>query len=40
MKEFKLENGPKITSGFKTPDHYFDTLSVSVLEQIEKKKEK
>lgn len=37
MKEFKLENGPKITSGFKTPDHYFDTLSVSVLEQIEKK---
>lgn len=34
MKEFKLENEPKITAGFKTPDHYFDTFSAKVLEQI------
>jgi hypothetical protein len=24
MKAFKLENEPKIKSGFKTPDHYFE----------------
>jgi hypothetical protein len=34
MKAFKLENEPKITTGFKTPDHYFDTLSAQVLQQI------
>jgi len=34
MKEFKLENEPKITAGFKTPDHYFDNFSAKVLEQI------
>jgi hypothetical protein len=34
MKEFKLENEPKTASGFKTPDHYFDTFSAKVLEQI------
>ncbi|WP_343694982.1 hypothetical protein [Flavobacterium sp.] len=39
MKEFKLENEPKIAPGFKTPDHYFDTLSAKVFEQIEKEKE-
>jgi hypothetical protein len=27
MKAFKLENEPKIESGFKTPDHYFDNFS-------------
>ncbi|SHH11014.1 hypothetical protein [Flavobacterium defluvii] len=39
MKEFKLENGQKIASGFKTPDNYFDSLSAKVLEQIEQEKE-
>lgn len=34
MKEFKLENEPKITAGFKTPDHYFDNFSAKVLEQV------
>ena len=26
MKEFKLDNHPKIKTGFKTPEGYFDTL--------------
>jgi hypothetical protein len=34
MKAFKLENEPKIESGFKTPDHYFDHFSAKVLEQL------
>lgn len=34
MKAFKLEDEPKIESGFKTPDHYFDHLSAKVLEQL------
>ncbi|CAD0004173.1 MULTISPECIES: hypothetical protein [Flavobacterium] len=34
MKVFKLENEPKIKTGFKTPDHYFDDLSAKVLQQI------
>jgi hypothetical protein len=40
MKEFKLENEPKIESGFKTPDHYFDHLSAKVLEQLSKNEPK
>ncbi|GAA6767265.1 hypothetical protein AAFH68_32140 [Flavobacterium sp. CGRL1] len=40
MKEFKLENEPKITAGFKTPDHYFDTFSAKVLEQINEREVK
>ena len=39
MKAFKLENEPKIKTGFKTPDHYFDTLSAKVLQQINDEKE-
>lgn len=35
MKDFKLENEPKIKTGFKTPEHYFDDFSVKVLQQIE-----
>lgn len=27
MKDFKLDNEPKITSGFTTPEGYFDTFS-------------
>ncbi len=34
MKAFKLENEPKIKTGFKTPEHYFDDLSAKVLQQI------
>jgi hypothetical protein len=40
MKEFKLENEPKIESGFKTPDHYFDHFSAKVLEQLPKNEPK
>lgn len=35
MKAFKLENEPKMKSGFKTPDHYFDGFSAKVLQHIE-----
>lgn len=31
MKAFKLENKPKIESGFKTPDHYFENFSENIL---------
>lgn len=34
MKTFKLETQPKIASGFKTPDNYFDTFSARVLQQL------
>lgn len=34
MKAFKLENEPKMKTGFKTPDHYFDEFSAKVLQQI------
>jgi len=34
MKAFKLENEPKIKTGFKTPEFYFDDFSSRVLQQI------
>jgi hypothetical protein len=37
MKEFKLDRTPKISTGFKTPDHYFDTLSDRVMLQLPEK---
>lgn len=40
MKTFKLENEPKIKSGFKTPEHYFDDFSEKVLQQINEKEVK
>ncbi|MCI9844617.1 hypothetical protein [Flavobacterium pectinovorum] len=40
MKAFKLENEPKIKSGFKTPDHYFDGFSAKVLQQISEREVK
>jgi hypothetical protein len=40
MKAFKLQNEPKIESGFKTPDHYFDDLSAKVIEQLPKNEPK
>jgi len=40
MKNFKLGNEPKITSGFTTPDGYFDTFSEKVLAQLPKQQPK
>lgn len=37
MKEFKLDNEPKITSGFKVPEGYFERLENSVLQKITEK---
>jgi hypothetical protein len=39
MKEFKLDNEPKITSGFTTPDGYFESFSEKVLAQLPVEKE-
>ncbi|MBS7233990.1 hypothetical protein KHA90_23565 [Flavobacterium psychroterrae] len=39
MKAFKLENEPKIATGFKTPENYFDDFSAKVLQQISEEKE-
>ncbi|WP_035671194.1 hypothetical protein [Flavobacterium sp. 83] len=40
MKAFNLENDPKIESGFKTPDHYFENFSAKVLQQLPKEEPK
>jgi len=40
MKNFKLGNEPKITSGFTTPDGYFDTFSEKVITQLPKQEPK
>jgi len=40
MKTFKLENEPKIESGFKTPENYFDNFSARVMEQLPKEEPK
>jgi hypothetical protein len=34
VNDFKLDNEPKITSGFTIPDGYFDTFSEKILAQI------
>jgi hypothetical protein len=34
MKEFKLDNHPKISSGFKVPDDYFDKFEEAVQNKI------
>jgi len=36
MKDFKLDTNEKINSGFKIPEHYFDTLSEKVMQQLPK----
>ena len=36
MKTFKLEDEPKIKSGFKEPEHYFDDFSTKVLRRVNK----
>lgn len=40
MKEFKLDNETKITSGFTTPDGYFETFSEKILAQLPKQETK
>lgn len=40
MNNFKLDNEPKIKSGFKIPEHYFDTLSEKVMNQLPKEEPK
>ncbi|WP_151105841.1 hypothetical protein [Flavobacterium luteum] len=34
MNEFKLDEQPKIKSGFKVPENYFDDFSAKVLKQL------
>ena len=34
MKSFDLENSPKIKSGFKVPDGYFEELNAKLTEQL------
>jgi len=34
MKTFKLDNEPKIESGFKIPDHYFENFSSIIMEKM------
>lgn len=40
MKDFKLENEPKITTGFKTPEGYFDMFSEKLMTQLPKEEPK
>ena len=40
MKTFKLENEPKIETGFKTPEHYFENFSIKMMEQLPKNEPK
>jgi len=40
MKTFKLENEPKIESGFRTPENYFEDFSAKVLQQLPKNEPK
>mgnify|MGYP003527529110 FL=1 len=34
MKDFKLDSKPKINSGFKTPEHYFEDFSEKLMQQL------
>ena len=36
MKTFKLDNEPKIDSGFKTPDNYFEDFSANLIQKLPK----
>ena len=40
MKDFKLDKHPKINSGFKTPEHYFDDFSEKLMLQLPKEESK
>ena len=37
MKEFKLDNEPKIASGWKVPDGYFDDFQSKITERLSEK---
>jgi len=34
MKTFKLDNEPKIDSGFNTPDNYFENFSTALIQKL------
>jgi len=40
MKEFKVNNNYKITSGFTTPEGYFDTITEQIISKINLPKSK
>ena len=40
MNNFKLDNEPKIKSGFQIPENYFDSLSEKVMNQLPKEEPK
>ena len=40
MNNFELNKEPKIESGFKTPDHYFDTFSEKIMQQLPERNQK
>ena len=40
MNNFKLDNEPKIKSGFQIPEHYFDSFSEKVMNQLPKEEPK
>jgi hypothetical protein len=40
MKTFRLENEPKIKSGFNTPDNYFDDFTAKIMQQLPEKEPK
>ena len=40
MKDFKLDNEPKITSGFTVPEGYFDSFTEKILTQLPKEESK
>lgn len=40
MKTFKLDNEPKIGTGFTIPDNYFDAFSEKVMQQLPKEEPK
>lgn len=40
MKTFKLENEPKIKSGFTVPENYFEDFSAKMMQQLPEKESK
>ena len=40
MNKFSLDKHPKITSGFTTPEHYFDNLSDTIFEKMNQREVK
>ncbi|MGL2986734.1 hypothetical protein ACSVH5_03980 [Flavobacterium sp. RSSA_27] len=40
MKEFKVDNEPKISSGFSIPENYFENFSAKILQELPKEEPK